>query len=135
MYTPNLDSAIQCLKIRISFFIRSEVTLNVVEYEDETYGPDDDSNPRLIATARVDMIIEAGRQNENKVIVLILEHKKPGTLDYEDWFGGIYNGQNMLVKNARHISKQSRKYLAALHNIIRIYDTISLVGMHCGLVM
>lgn len=115
---------------QLHFYLKSEVTLSIDEYIDDEDKENEESNARSIASARVDMIIEAARQGEESVIVLIIEHKTPGTLDALDWLGGMSYGSNILVGNARIISAQARKYLAAaLHNIIGIYDSISLVGL------
>ena len=96
---------------------------------DEDEDPDEDSESRRVATARVDMVIKCSRGFEGPVIVLLLEHKRPGTLDRSDWTDGIHCGSHILERNAKDISKQSRKYMAAaVHNITGIYDTTALVG-------
>ena len=59
-----------------------------------------------------------------------MQRKTPGTLDEREWLGGMSCGSHLLVENAKIISPQARKYLAATsHNTIGIYDSISLVGL------
>ena len=65
-----------------------------------------------------------------KEVVLLLEHKIPGTLRRNDWVSGLYNGAGELKCNGIIIIGQSRKYVcAASLNIIGVFDSTALVGM------
>ena len=108
---------------------RNEVTLQV-EVIEETDDENEDDAPIISATARVDMIIEAGKRGENDVVkVLLLEHKTPGTLSRRDWTAGMSTDKN-LRRNAIPIAKQTRKYMcASMLNVIGAYDSCAVVGM------
>lgn len=65
-----------------------------------------------------------------KHIVLLIEHKKPGVLHRSDWTGGLSKGTGELRRNAFHIGRQSRKYMAAARwNMIMTYDSTAIVGL------
>ena len=59
----------------LPFFVSSEVTLSVEVHDIEDKDPDEDSESRRVATARVDMVIKYARGFEDPVIVLLLEQK------------------------------------------------------------
>ena len=99
-------------------------TTNVDEDED------DDLAPTFSVQARVDTIIEASKEGEEgSQVILVVEHKAPGTLVKSDWEMG-FSTNKALRGNALRISKQCRKYLTgAKINMICVYDSCALVGL------
>jgi len=96
--------------------------LFIVEEED---SDEEDSVPVSKVEARVDMVLRSSRGGEEPQIILVLEHKRPGTLRKSDWV----NPTHTLLFNAEEIAKQARKYLyVAVHNIAGIYDSTAVVG-------
>ena len=85
---------------------------------------------RIAIQARVDTIIEARKKGEtDSYVVLVVEHKTPGTLVKKEWVMGLAT-DHMLRGNAKDISKQCRKYLKGANlNMICIYDSCALVGL------
>ena len=104
----------------LNFGVDSESTFHIVEEEEE----EDDGEIVVVsrAFARVDMIITSWRDGEDPQIVLLIEHKIPGTLRKSDW-------ENNTLFNAEEIVRQVRKYLyACYHDTAGIYDSTALVG-------
>ena len=63
-------------------------------------------------------------------IVLIVEHKAPGTLESDDWTKGMRDGNGELAGNAVILVSQGRKYLYASNfNMTAFYDERALVGL------
>ena len=86
---------------------------------------EEDSVPVSKAEARVDIVLRSSRDGEEPRIILVLEHKRPGTLPKSDWV----NPTHALLFNAEEIAKEARKYLyVAVHNIAGIYNSTAVVG-------
>lgn len=63
-------------------------------------------------------------------IVLVIEHKLPGTLRRSDWMAGFWDGTGELRDNAEIIGGQSRKHVCAIQlHVIGVFDSTALVGM------
>jgi hypothetical protein len=116
----------------LKFYPKAEVTLVTEVIVDDNDTGYSDSKTVIRAAARVDVIVEVERllPFPEKEIVLLLEHKAPGTLRRSDWIDGLYTGTRHLVFNAEIIAQQSRKYMcAAIFHMIGIIDCNGLVGM------
>lgn len=73
------------------------------------------------------MIITSWRDGEDPEIVLLIEHKTPGTLRKSDW-------ENDTLFNAEEIVRQIRKYLyTCYHDTASIDDSTALVGCRLDL--
>ena len=71
------------------FGVNSESTFQTVEEEQE----EDDGEIGVVsrAFAHVDMIITSWRDGEDPQIVLLIEHRTPGTLRRWDWVNNTHN--------------------------------------------
>jgi|SRR5579859_3470845 len=107
----------------LHFGVYPETTLSIVE---EEVDEEDETVWISKATARVDQIITGMREGDHdEETILVIEHKRPGTLRKSDWNTTTHN----LAFNAAEIAKQVRKYLhAAIHDVAGIYDSTALVG-------
>ena len=62
-------------------------------------------------------------------MILLLEHKTPGTLEKDDWTGGLPTDKRLRGK-AIPTAKQSRKYVSASGlRLNGIYDSCTIVGL------
>lgn len=80
----------------------------------------------------MDVIIETEQiiPELRREIVLVIEHKLPGTLRRNDWVAGFWDGTGELRDNAEKIGGQSHKYDCAIQlHIIGVFDSTALVGI------
>jgi len=78
---------------------------------EETDNGEGDSETRITASARIDVVVERERffPTNERVVIMLLEHKQPGTLRRSDWIQGYYDGSYRLNFNAKIIAEQNRK--------------------------
>lgn len=118
---------------RLMTWIDPKTYKEVDDGHDEAMDIDDDDDeedcPRIKAEVRLDQVIAAVK-DETDYIVLIVEHKAPGTLDSDEWTKGMKDGDGELTGNAVILVLQGRKYLFASNfNMIAFYDGRALVGL------
>jgi hypothetical protein len=96
----------------------------------------DEPTPTYTGQARVDLLLTATpllypTLPQSPLVINVMEFKKPMTLHKEDFVTRLRHGYGCLRRNAKHLGKQSRKYMvAASWRLVTLFDGFGFVGLH-----
>jgi hypothetical protein len=120
----------------LEFTLSTEVTTPVEVFVGEEFidmdEDEDDYCPIHRMQCRLDMSVKACRAGDPEgVVVLIIEHKRAGLIDRDDWTSGFDTRRRELRRNAIEFARQTRKYMVAEEwNLCSVFDSVAFVGTY-----